>query len=379
MLFLSPSMQNKPIHIISFDNPFPPNYGGVIDVFYKIKSLHNLGFEIYLHCFYEYRSDVSEELKAITKNVFLYKKNRNPLFLLSAIPLSVTSRFHKDLIKNIESIEGPILFEGLQTTMIINKTKLVNRKLFLRLHNLESNFYAGMSKNETSFLKRILYYIESKKYANYQNIITKFDFVFTLAKQECMVVKTKMDNVNYIPVFQGNEDFKELTEFGNYAFYHGDLRLPDNKKAVSFIIDLFKKIPDFKLIIASSNGKEFVEKQSKKDSNIEFVFIENEAHLSSLLANAHVNVMLSFQQSGTKLKIVNSLFKSRFCLINNNMVDDERIVNLCEIANTEAEFIQKINQLKTQPFTQNEERRKVLSKVYNDLDNAKKVEKILIQ
>lgn len=372
-------MQNKPIHIISFDNPFPPNYGGVIDVFYKIKSLHALGFEIYLHCFYEDRNQVSTELKAITKNVFLYKKNRNPLFLLSAIPLSVTSRFHKDLIKNIESIEGPILFEGLQTTMIINKTKLVNRKLFLRLHNLESNFYAGMSKNETSFLKKILYYIESKKYANYQNIISKFNFVFTLAKQEYMVVKTKMDSVSYIPVFHGNEDFKELTEFGNYAFYHGDLRLPDNKKAVSFIIDLFQKIPDYKLIIASSNGKEFVEKQSKKNANIEFVFIENEAHLSSLLANAHINVMLSFQQSGTKLKTVNSLFKSRFCLINNNMVDDERIVNLCEIANTESEFIQKINQLKTQPFTQNEERKKVLSEVYNDLDNAKKLEQILTQ
>ena len=31
--------------------PYPPNYGGVIDVFYKIKSLHAIGIKIILHCF----------------------------------------------------------------------------------------------------------------------------------------------------------------------------------------------------------------------------------------------------------------------------------------------------------------------------------------
>lgn len=372
-------MQNKPLHIISFDNPFPPNYGGVIDVFYKIKSLHTLGFEIYLHCFYYDRNQVSEELKAITKSVFLYKKNRNPIFLLSPFPLSVISRFHKNLVSNIASVEAPILFEGLQTTRIVNKVKLTNRKLLLRLHNLESNFYAGMSKNETSFLKSILYYIESKKYNYYQNRVTYFDHVFTLSKSEYNFVEAKTKKVSYLPVFHGNEAFTHQSEFGNYALYHGDLRLPDNKKAVSFLIQLFHKIRDYQLIIASSNGKEFVETQTQKENNIEFVFIENEAHLNSLLANAHINVMLSFQQAGTKLKIVNALFKSRFCLINNKIVDDKRIVKLCEIANTETEFIQKINQLKAQPFTQNEERQKVLSEVYNDLHNAKLMEQILIQ
>ncbi len=372
-------MQNKPLHIISFDNPFPPNYGGVIDVFYKIKSLYDLGFEIYLHCFYDERNQVSEELKAITKSVFLYKKNRNPMFLLSPIPLSITSRFHQELAHNIDLVEAPILFEGLQTTMIMNKAELGNRKLFLRLHNLESNFYAGMSKNETGILKKNLYHIESKKYHDYQNKVAEFEHVFTLSKYEYEIVKTKTDKVSYIPVFHGNYEFKELSEFGDYAFYHGDLRLPDNKKAVSFLIKLFHKIPDYKLIIASSNGKEFIGKQCKNATNIAFVSIENEEQLTSLLANAHINVMLSFQQSGTKLKIVNSLFKSRFCLINNNMVDDERILNICEIANNESEFIQKINQLKKQPFTQNEGRAKVLSEVYNDSKNAKILEQILTQ
>jgi len=41
----------KKLHIVSFDVPYPANYGGVIDVFYKLKALHSLGIEIYFHVF----------------------------------------------------------------------------------------------------------------------------------------------------------------------------------------------------------------------------------------------------------------------------------------------------------------------------------------
>ena len=44
-------MPDKHLHIISFDIPYPPNYGGVIDVYYKIRTLHKLGIKIHLHCF----------------------------------------------------------------------------------------------------------------------------------------------------------------------------------------------------------------------------------------------------------------------------------------------------------------------------------------
>ncbi|MBK7589454.1 MAG: hypothetical protein IPI22_14555 [Bacteroidetes bacterium] len=47
-------MSNK-LHIISLDIPYPPDYGGMIDVFYKLKALSSLGLEITLHCF-EYGS-----------------------------------------------------------------------------------------------------------------------------------------------------------------------------------------------------------------------------------------------------------------------------------------------------------------------------------
>ena len=44
----------KHLHVISFDVPVPANYGGVIDVYYKLKALHLQGVKIHLHCF-EYK------------------------------------------------------------------------------------------------------------------------------------------------------------------------------------------------------------------------------------------------------------------------------------------------------------------------------------
>ena len=54
-------MKEQRLHIVSFDVPFPPNYGGVVDVFYKIRALHKLGVKIHLHCF-EYGRGEQKEL-----------------------------------------------------------------------------------------------------------------------------------------------------------------------------------------------------------------------------------------------------------------------------------------------------------------------------
>ena len=51
---------DKHLHIIALNIPFPPNYGGVIDIYYKIKALHQLGVKIILHCFAYERPQAEE-------------------------------------------------------------------------------------------------------------------------------------------------------------------------------------------------------------------------------------------------------------------------------------------------------------------------------
>ena len=47
---LSPSPSRR-FHVVSLQVPFPPDYGGVIDIYYKLKALKKMGYETWLHTF----------------------------------------------------------------------------------------------------------------------------------------------------------------------------------------------------------------------------------------------------------------------------------------------------------------------------------------
>ncbi|RTY92345.1 hypothetical protein [Flavobacterium sp. GT3R68] len=371
--------KQKTLHIISFDNPFPPVYGGVIDVFYKVKALHELGVEIYLHCFVSNIPKQFPELEAITTKVYFYKTLVNPFLIFDKKPLSVATRNNEQLLANLKKSAAPILFEGLKTSYLVNADQLENHTKVLRLHNIEHNYFGGISNSEKSLFRKFIFGLEGRKYRKYEKVMRKFDTIITLSHFENDYVMQNFKESFYIPVFHGNETVSELSPFGNYALYHGDLRMSDNKRAVDFLIKVFKKIPDYNLVIASGCGDGYVEKQIRQAPNVSYISIKNQDHLHKLLVDAHMNVMLSFQQSGTKLKLINSLYKSRFCIINANIVDDKDVQNLCHIAETESEFIDLINQLKNQPYLDLENKINVLNRILNDQTNAKSIANIIFQ
>lgn len=372
-------MPDKPIHIISFDNPYPPVYGGAIDVFYKLKALHALGFTIYLHCFVdELPKDISE-LEQYAAGVFCYERKNKGHKLLAVSPFSVASRYSEDLVENLKRVDAPLFFEGLQSTYLLKRHPFPDRQKFLRLMNLESNYFGGLGRSERHPAKKMLFAIESLKYTLYQKVIAKFTGVFTLSVFETEYVRKHFQNAHYIPVFHGNGTVSELSEYGKYALYHGDLRLADNRRAALFLVNVFRKIPDYELIIASNRGKRMVKKQIKNIQNISHTTIRNQHHLDELLNNAHMSVMLSFQQSGTKLKSINSLYKSRHCIINSNMVDDREIRSLCTMAETESDFAAAVNRLKSEPYRDFERRRSILASVVDDVNNARKIAAVISQ
>ena len=62
------------LNIIAFNIPWPANYGGIIDVYYKIKALKANGVKIILHCF-EYERPHAPILETLCEKVYYYKRN----------------------------------------------------------------------------------------------------------------------------------------------------------------------------------------------------------------------------------------------------------------------------------------------------------------
>ncbi|MCX6184715.1 MAG: hypothetical protein NTX74_06685 [Flavobacterium sp.] len=352
MLFLYPMKANQPLHIVCFQNPYPPVYGGVIDVYYKVKALHTLGINVHFHCFIDEKKPDLTALHSICEAVYVYPRKFKFFKLFSRYPFSVVTRYSKQLYKNLEAIDAPILCEGLQSSFVLQQHAFPNRKKMLRLHNIESNYYSGLAQSETRFFKKILFQREAKKYDDYQAVLAKFDRVFTLSHFEQAYVQEQFGNGEYVPVFHGNSRFSKLTDFGDFAFYHGDLRMSDNRKAVAFLVDVFAQIPNYHLVIASSKAAGYVNKLIKGIPSITYV-----------------------QQSGTKLKTINSLFKSRHCVVNEYMVDDPEILALCTVASTPEEFKSAIEELRFVDFTPEiqEQRQQVAETLLSDVKNAQKI------
>jgi len=95
-------MSEKHIHIVSFDIPYPPNYGGVIDVFYKIKALFDQGIKIHLHCIEYPGRDRTSELNKYCFSVDYYYRKTGIISALSCKPYIVCSRRSSELLKNLQ-------------------------------------------------------------------------------------------------------------------------------------------------------------------------------------------------------------------------------------------------------------------------------------
>ena len=101
---------DKHLHLISFDVPLPANYGGVIDVFYKIKALTSLGVKIHLHCF-EYGRSKSNELEDLCEEVHYYHRKTTRGYLFRRRPFIAVTRSSEELVQRLLQDEYPILFE----------------------------------------------------------------------------------------------------------------------------------------------------------------------------------------------------------------------------------------------------------------------------
>ena len=93
-----------------------------------------------------------------------------------------------------------------------------------------------------------------------------------------------------------------------------------------------------------------------------------------MFENAHINALPTFQNTGIKLKLLNTLRQGKFVIANDYMVNETGLETLCEKANTKAEFLSKTANLFKQDFEVSfvEDRKKLLES-FDSKNNAKKI------
>lgn len=311
---------NKYLHIISFDQPFPPNYGGVIDVFYKLKSLHKAGVKIILHV-YEYGRAKNDTLNDYCEQIYYYKRNTGISGFSFLRPYIVNSRKDRELLDNLLKDDYPILFEGLHTCYFLNHVKLQNRKKIVRTHNIEHEYYNALAIQETHLFKKIYFQIESKLLQHFESILSYANVIMSISEKDekYFLAKFLQQEVLYLPAFHNVEKISNKEGKGLYHLFFANLAILDNELAALKCIDYFRNEKFLPLKIAGLKPSENL-KNSCIENNITLIENPNDTLLKELIENAQVILLDANAASGVKLKSVQSVFQGRFLLASQNMV-----------------------------------------------------------
>lgn len=365
-------MQNKNLHIISFDVPYPPTYGGVVDVFYKIKALHSCGVKIHLHC-YQYGRKKAEELEKYCSSVTYYKRKTNRLLLFRKTPFIVEGRKSRQLAARLAQDDFPVLCEGLHTAFILNEPQLHGRKIFVRTHNIEHDYYRTLSFSERTFTRQWYLKREANKLKAFEKILSKASGLLAISQNDKEYFLKINPNTQLIFPFHPNEKLMCKTGKGNYAIYHGNLKISENYDAVMFLLKNVFTTVQVPLLIAGNQAPDFLRKRIDKLKHVKLVENFDPQQLFQLLQDAQLHVMPTFQSTGVKIKLINALFVGRHVLVNSKMLSGTGLDDLCYKAEDQEDWEELVMSLMKKEFTEADisKRENLLNENFNNNKNAR--------
>lgn len=319
---------SKKILIIGNDFPYPPNHGGRVDIFERIKVLKELNFEIYLISTVKNLPSADEILymNNLIKENFIIHRKQSILALLSLNPYQVVSRDNSDdiysIIHKIKDIELDIcIIEG-HYGLKIFKNIIENctvKKSYLRVHNDEKKYFKELAKSTNNIFKKIFYYTESFKFTLFEkrffdkNIINSF---LHISSDECKKYKMIFQDINHI-FLPASVDVEQFLTYKSKdcktVLFIGSLFMSNNIEGLMWYLNnlhnkLCLSLSDYKLIIAGNtkgiNVNSFIETLAKY-KNIEFY--DSPSNLDELYEQATVFINPMLSGAGVKLKTINAV------------------------------------------------------------------------
>ena len=336
--------------------------------------MHQLGVKIHLHCF-EYGRGEQPELNKYCEEVHYYQREKLIQGIPLRLPYIVSSRINPLLIKNILKDNYPVLLEGIHCTYYLYHGELNNRKVLVRLHNVEYEYYNQLAKSTNNFCKKVYYKLESRLLKKYENIIARKGKLIAVNEKDKLIYQKVFSakNVEFLPVFLPSNEVKSESGKGNFCLYHGNLSVAENEKAALWLLkNIFNQLINSRFIIAGKNPSEALKKESAKNKNVQLIENPSEEEISGLIRNAHIHLLPSFNSTGIKIKLLNALFNGRFIITNAASLEGTGLESLCSIEEAASGYIKRIQELLEISFDKNEinKRKTLLENLYDNDKNA---------
>lgn len=372
-------MAEKHLHIVSFDVPCPADYGGAIDVFYKVKALVELGVKTHLHCFEYGRGRDHQPLERLCTSVSYHKRHMGRHLLLNNLPYVVVSRRSEQLVRLLMKDTHPILFEGLHSCFHLGDPALHGRTRLVRAHNVEHDYYAALAVAERNAFRRTYFNNEARKLKRYEPVLSEADAILAISPKDHAHFAEHFRRSVHVPAFHPSEKVDVPGGIGTYCLYHGALGVPENDRAALYLVREVFQGTGVKLVIAGSGASTELKREVAKAKNVELHEDIPTERIHQLVHDAQVNVLPTFQATGIKLKLLLCLFNGRHVVCNTPMVKGTGLEDLCHVHDDAEGMRLSIMACMNKPVDGGrvEERARVLEQRFSNLRNAEAIVKLL--
>ncbi|MBL0912314.1 MAG: glycosyltransferase [Bacteroidia bacterium] len=343
------------LHLVSFNIPYPPDQGGLVDVYAKICALKEAGAEVVLHC-YEYNRAHAPELEKYCAEVHYYPRHKNLFSLFSLLPFIVFSRRSATLEKYLSEAKNdePVLLEGLHTAYYLGKKALQGKKVWLRTHNVEHRYYAGLADAEPGLLKKWFFRLEAFKLKRFEPILSAADGLFCISAADEQHFRIHNKNTSLVSAFHLENEVRSQPGLGNFAMYHGSLDVPENYRAALWLVNEVFAESTVPLHIVGNRAPAALRAAIDKHPHIRLMENAGPQQIQEMMTEAQVHVLPTFQATGIKLKLLHALFAGRFCIVNPPMVLGTGLEEYCTLAGDAAEMRYQVEKYMQLPFTESD-------------------------
>jgi hypothetical protein len=361
-------MNAPTLHLVSLDVPYPPDYGGAIDIFFKIEALRAIGVRVMLHAF-QYGRPAARELESVCDSVHYYRRTKR---LSPRLPYVVSSRGSRELLENLNRDRHPILFDGVHTCRHLGHPSLIGRRKWVRMHNVEWKYYRGLAGAADALFERAYFTWEALQLRRFERRLEAAAGLFAISHGDQKYFEARGLRAVHLPPFHANSGVSSLPGRGKYSLYHGNLSVPENVAAARFVIEHVLGGTDVRLVVAGRKPGPEVHEAAAAHPNVELVPDPSREQMDDLVRHAHVIILPTFQATGIKLKLIDSLHKGRFVIANGEMISGTGLEPLCVLGDRAGDMRDRIGELMEQdfPVSEIERRRHLLEEKFSNRRGA---------
>ncbi|MGN0036247.1 MAG: glycosyltransferase [Bacteroidaceae bacterium] len=376
----------KTLHVVCLQVPYPPSYGGAIDMYYKLQALKRRGFRLLLHTYAYRHAPFREALAEVADEVRYYRRTESWRAACSPLPYTVCSRADPRLLADLLADDAPILFEGLHTCLLLAHPALAGRVKLVRTHNVEHRYYRHLALAARHPGRALFFWLESVRLAYAEpRLLRHADCLLPLSRTEAAYFRRRYGvqgvDVRLLPCFFRQDASAEAPASARglrrMVLYQGNLSVDENVRAARFVVrHVAPLVPEAEFVVAGARPPHSLVRAAARSANVRLVADPSDEVLRRLLTEARVNLLLTFQATGVKLKLLNALRQGAYCVANPPMVEGTGLESLCLVADGAEALARAVRRALARPYTPTFHRRKfaLLGALYSNERGAAVVE-----